>query len=232
MYCKNCGTMLNDNQEFCANCGVKAGGGGRFCQNCGGELMPGANVCEKCGAPVNNPETPPVTPPPANGQQNGAVSGEYLNGKDKTTMAIICFLLGGLGIHNFMMGENKKGIVKIVASLCFGIGYILAIIDFVKILTGSYVVDPDVLVVSVYGNIFPDRRQSKKQVARRLYARYCVRLFRNMGNKRYLPFAYIICLTIQVEIPVLRNGDFFFLFHNLKKLLLLLCSILLNIILR
>lgn len=55
--------MLNDNQEFCANCGVKVGGGGRFCQNCGGELMPGANVCEKCGAPVNNPETPPVTPP-------------------------------------------------------------------------------------------------------------------------------------------------------------------------
>lgn len=123
--------MLNDNQEFCANCGVKAGGGGRFCQNCGGELMPGANVCEKCGAPVNNPETPPVTPPPANGQQNGAVSGEYLNGKDKTTMAIICFLLGGLGIHNFMMGENKKGIVKIVASLCFGIGYILAIYDVI-----------------------------------------------------------------------------------------------------
>ena len=125
--------MLNDNQEFCANCGVKVGGGGRFCQNCGGELMPGANVCEKCGAPA------------ANGQQNGAVSGEYLNGKDKTTMAIICFLLGGLGIHNFMMGENKKGIVKIVASLCFGIGYILAIIDFVKILTGSYVVDPEKL---------------------------------------------------------------------------------------
>lgn len=58
------------------------------------------------------------------------------------------------------------------------------------------------------------------------------RLFRNMGNKRYLPVAYIICLTIQVEIPVLRNGDFFFLFHNLKKLLLLLCNILLNIILR
>lgn len=113
MYCKNCGTMLNDNQAFCANCGVKAGGGGRFCQNCGGELMPGANVCEKCGAPVNNPETPPVTPPPANGQQNGAVSGEYLNGKDKTTMAIICFLLGGLGIHNFMMGENKKVLLKL-----------------------------------------------------------------------------------------------------------------------
>ena len=145
MYCKNCGDVLNDNQAICVKCGVKVGNGNNFCQNCGGELMPGANVCEKCGAPVNNPETPPVTPPPANGQQNGAVSGEYLNGKDKTTMAIICFLLGGLGIHNFMMGENKKGIVKIVASLCFGIGYILAIIDFVKILTGSYVVDPEKL---------------------------------------------------------------------------------------
>ena len=41
--------------------------------------------------------------------------------------------------------DEEKGIVKIVASLCFGIGYILAIIDFVKILTDSYVVDPEKL---------------------------------------------------------------------------------------
>jgi hypothetical protein len=44
-----------------------------------------------------------------------------------------------------MMGETKKGIVKIVASLCFGIGAILALIDFIKILTDKYVVNPDAM---------------------------------------------------------------------------------------
>lgn len=39
-----------------------------------------------------------------------------------------------------------------------------------------------------------------------------------MGNKRYLPVAYIICLTIQVEIPVLRNGDFFLFISQLEKI--------------
>lgn len=149
MYCKNCGVILNGNQEFCENCGVKVGNGDKFCQNCGGELAPNANTCAKCGAAVNgsanNSVTPPAAPAANDQQQNNVVSGEYLNGKDKTTLAIICFLLGGFGVHNFMMGETKKGIVKIVASLCFGLGYILAIIDFVKILTGSYVVDPEKL---------------------------------------------------------------------------------------
>ena len=69
----------------------------------------------------------------------------YLNGKDKVTMALICFFLGGLGIHNFMLGETKKGIVRIVASCCFGLGYILAIIDLVKILTDKYEVDAEAL---------------------------------------------------------------------------------------
>ena len=149
MSCKNCGKILNDNQSFCEGCGTKAGDGNRFCQNCAAELAPGANACSNCGAPVNapagNPVNNPVNPPVNNQQQNNGVSGEYLNGKDKTTIAIICFLLGGLGIHNFMMGETKKGVVRIVASLCFGLGYILAIVDFVKILTGNYVVDPEKL---------------------------------------------------------------------------------------
>ena len=43
------------------------------------------------------------------------------------------------------MGESKKGITKIVASLLCGIGGILALIDFVKILSGSYRYDPNAM---------------------------------------------------------------------------------------
>ena len=128
MFCKNCGEAMNDNQAICLKCGVKTGTGNAFCANCGNAVNPNADVCLSCGVAIKN---------------NG-VNGDYLNGKDKVTMALICFFLGWLGIHNFMLGETKKGVLKIVLSFCVvGIGGILALVDFVRILTDSYVVDPN-----------------------------------------------------------------------------------------
>lgn len=118
---------MNPNQAVCIKCGVRVGEGSTFCANCGNVIPdPNATVCLNCGVAVS---------PRGNGG--------YLNGKDKVTMALICFFLGSLGIHNFMMGETKKGIAKIVATLCFYIGGILALIDFIKILSDKYEVDPD-----------------------------------------------------------------------------------------
>jgi TM2 domain-containing membrane protein YozV len=84
-----------------------------------------------------------------NGQQanqaaaNAKKAEPYLAGQDKMTMALIAFFLGGLGIHNFMMGETKKGIVKIIASFCCYLGGVLALIDLIKICTDKYEVDPE-----------------------------------------------------------------------------------------
>ncbi len=127
MFCKNCGAQMQPNQAICLNCGVKTGEGTAFCANCGQPVAPGAAVCLSCGVATTN----------ANAQ--------YLGGKDKLVMALICFFLGGLGIHNFMMGETKKGICKIVASCLCGLGGILALIDFIKILTDKYEVNPDAM---------------------------------------------------------------------------------------
>ena len=132
MYCKNCGELMNDNQAICVKCGVKVGEGNQFCANCGKPIDPNAAVCMNCGVAVKK-------------ASSSGLEGE-LGGQSKITMAIICFFLGGLGIHNFMMGETKKGILRIVLSLCFGLGYILALIDFVKILTDKYVIDPNALI--------------------------------------------------------------------------------------
>lgn len=129
MFCRNCGEQLNDNQAVCIKCGVPTDKGNHFCPNCGKEVAPEAAVCVSCGVSLAK-----------------KAESEYLNGKDKVVMALICFFLGGLGIHNFMLGETKKGIVKIVTSLCCGIGGILVLIDFVKILCDKYVVDPDKLI--------------------------------------------------------------------------------------
>ena len=124
MFCKNCGGQMNDNQAICLNCGVKTGEGNLYCANCGKAIAPNAEVCLGCGVAVKK-------------------AAGNLGGNDKITMALICFFLGALGIHNFMMGETKKGVVKIVLSLCFYIGGILALIDLIKILTDKYVIDPN-----------------------------------------------------------------------------------------
>ena len=41
------------------------------------------------------------------------------------------------------MGETKKGVTRIILSAICGIGGIIALIDFIKLLVGSYVVDPE-----------------------------------------------------------------------------------------
>lgn len=117
MFCKNCGEHLNENQAICLKCGVGVGKGNSFCSNCGAQINGGADVCLACGCKT--------------GTGN-------LNGQDKLVMALVCFFLGGLGIHNFMMGETKRGIIKIVLSFLCGIGWILALIDFIQILTDKY----------------------------------------------------------------------------------------------
>jgi len=127
MYCKNCGEQISENQAICVKCGVKVGNGNAFCANCGKPIDANAEVCMNCGVAVKK-------------------AGGDLNGQDKIVMILVCLFLGGLGIHNFMMGETKKGVFKIIMSLICGIGGILALIDLVKIAMGKYVVDPEKLV--------------------------------------------------------------------------------------
>lgn len=54
--------------------------------------------------------------------------------QSKTTMALLCFFLGALGIHRFLMGYTGIGILMILTGGCCGI---LTLVDFVRILTGS-----------------------------------------------------------------------------------------------
>ena len=132
MYCKNCGNPMNDNQAICLNCGVQTGVGNTYCANCGNPVDPNAAVCLNCGVAIK--------------KSGVAGNGQYLNGQNKTTIALVCFFLGGLGIHNFMMGETKKGIFRICMNLACGLGGIFALIDFIRILCGNYVWDPEKLV--------------------------------------------------------------------------------------
>ena len=126
MFCKNCGEQLNENQAICVKCGVKVGEGNTFCPNCGNTTAPEAEFCLSCGVAL----------------KKAAAEQAPLAGQNKIVMILLAILIGGLGIHNFMMGETKKGIVKIVASFLCGVGSILGIIDGIRIAIDKYTVDP------------------------------------------------------------------------------------------
>lgn len=51
---------------------------------------------------------------------------------------LLAFFLGGIGIHDFYLGYTKYGIIKIVLTVCTCVGgSIWALVDFIRLLTGS-----------------------------------------------------------------------------------------------
>lgn len=122
MYCRNCGESVDPNQAICVKCGVKVGDGTNFCANCGKTINAAADVCLECGYAVKKPDKS--------------------NDDNKLMLGIMALLFGGIGIHNFIMGETKKGVMKIILSWT-GISLILALIDAVKIFTDKYEINTD-----------------------------------------------------------------------------------------
>ena len=52
----------------------------------------------------------------------------------KSTMAIVTFFFGHLGIHRFMMGHTGIGVLMLCTAGCCGV---LTFVDFIRILTGG-----------------------------------------------------------------------------------------------
>lgn len=138
MYCKNCGAELNANQAICLECGVKVGDGNKFCPNCGQPVNENQAICLSCGVALKQMQT-------RGGSSLNDNTG-LPEGKDRITAAVLALFLGAIGIHNFYLGETKKGLVRIIASFICGIGAIIALIDLIKLVTGSYTWDPDAML--------------------------------------------------------------------------------------
>lgn len=141
MFCKTCGAQLNNDQVVCLNCGCAKGTGIKYCANCGKELMPDAAVCMNCGVAADFGTEKAKGNTGIPGLNNGWCPAD----KDKTVAILLAFFLGSIGIHNFYLGETKKGILRLCLCWC-GIGSILAFVDFIKMLTGSYTVSAEKLV--------------------------------------------------------------------------------------
>lgn len=58
--------------------------------------------------------------------------------KSKLVAVLLALFLGSIGIHDFYLGYNKYGVIKIILTVCTGVGgAIWALVDFIRVLTGS-----------------------------------------------------------------------------------------------
>lgn len=132
MFCKNCGSKMDENAAVCVKCGAEKGKGKSNCPNCGNETNPDAAVCLSCGYSLTAADS---------------AAGE--NAKSKLIAGLLGIFLGGLGIHNFYLGYTKKAVIQVllgtVGVLLFFIGPIVSgiwgFVEGILILAGKINVD-------------------------------------------------------------------------------------------
>lgn len=58
-----------------------------------------------------------------------------MSDKSKITTLLLCFFLGGLGVHRFYVGKTGTGLIWLFTGGCFGIG---VLVDFIMIICGKF----------------------------------------------------------------------------------------------
>jgi TM2 domain-containing membrane protein YozV len=99
------------------------------CSQCGAALNGDSN-CPSCGASAQ--QAPQH-------QQTSSVSI-----KSRMVATLLCFFLGGLGVHRFYAGKIGTGILWLFTGGALGIGWL---VDFIMIVAGSFK-DSDGYVIS------------------------------------------------------------------------------------
>lgn len=123
MYCRNCGSEMNENAAVCVKCGCAKGAGVAFCPNCGAPTVPNAVVCTSCGAAL------------------GATAGTG-KGPSKLLAGLMGIFFGSLGVHNFILGYTGKAVAQLLLTvLSCGVLSVVSgiwgLVEGIMILTGS-----------------------------------------------------------------------------------------------
>ena len=93
-----------------------------YCRNCGRQIDDNSAFCVYCGAPT-------ATQPGANLVIDGVQRYDWL------TTLLLCFFLGGLGIHSFYTKKTGIGVAQL---LTLGGCGVWALIDLIMIITEGY----------------------------------------------------------------------------------------------
>ncbi len=116
---------------------------GKFCTNCGQELEDNATFCFSCGKKID--ETKNEDTKNEDSKKEGV---SITTQKSKIAAGLFGIFLGSLGIHNFYLGYNSKGLAQLLISVlsCGILSFVSAIWGFIEgilILTGSINTDAE-----------------------------------------------------------------------------------------
>ena len=112
----------------------------RYCTRCGAINDEGAQYCTSCQAPLTSVSGGPSTGyQPMQGVNPGAMTDwKQLGADKKITAGILGILVGGFGVHKFVLGYTTEGIITLVITLVTcGVGHIIGLIEGIIYLTKS-----------------------------------------------------------------------------------------------
>lgn len=106
----------------------------KYCPKCGAQNDDLAQYCANCQAPL-----PAVGYQPMQSVNPGQMTDWKALGADKKLVAgLTGILLGGFGVHKFILGYTTEGIIQIVITLVTcGIGSIVGLVEGIIYLTKS-----------------------------------------------------------------------------------------------
>ncbi len=160
--CSECGQMISDKANTCPHCGIPIEQK-TICEECGMEISTSITVCSNCGYPIqktgerfiplNSEESKKriqrfLIENRKNFPQNkfeeirsilSSLNSEQWDNlecvvfKDPTTLLVLSILVGEFGVDRFVLGDITNGALKLLLTLCCGIGLIWWVIDIFKI---------------------------------------------------------------------------------------------------
>lgn len=111
----------------------------RYCTKCGATNDELAQYCTTCQAPLSAVSGAGYQPMQSvNPGQNSVVDWKAM-GADKKLVAGLCgILVGGFGVHKFVLGYTTEGIIQIVLTVfTCGVGSIVGLVEGIIYLTKS-----------------------------------------------------------------------------------------------
>lgn len=132
--CPSCGTPNDESTRFCVNCGTSLPSSSS--QGSAGNLN--QTQFEEPGQSAGGyvPYVPPSYSPATTGTPGGA---SFQEKASKKLPAGICgILVGGFGVHKFILGYTTEGIIQIaITFITCGLGGIIGLIEGIIYLTKS-----------------------------------------------------------------------------------------------